>query len=57
MENKNFDKEVREAQREYFRAWRAANKDKVREHNRRYWEKRTLKQQQEQKEQKSEDNA
>lgn len=28
------------ARREYQRKWRAANKDKVRESNRRYWEKR-----------------
>lgn len=27
-----------EAQREYARKWRAKNKDKVRETNRRYWE-------------------
>lgn len=29
-----------EARRAYMRAWRAANKDKVKEHNRRYWERR-----------------
>lgn len=28
-----------EARREYQRQWRAANKDKVRENNKRYWEK------------------
>ena len=39
MSNKDFDAEVKAAQREYFKAWRAANKDRVREHNRRYWEK------------------
>lgn len=48
MENKIFDEEVKAAQREYFKAWRAANKEKVREHNRRYWEKRALKRLQEQ---------
>ena len=42
MGNKDFDAEVKAARREYFKAWRAANKDKVREHNRRYWEKRAL---------------
>ena len=30
------------ARREYFRKWRQANKDKVREHNRRYWQKKAL---------------
>lgn len=29
-----------QARREYMRAWRANNADKVREHARRYWEKR-----------------
>lgn len=29
--------------REYFRRWRAKNKDKVRESNRRYWERRAEK--------------
>lgn len=28
---------------EYYRQWRAKNKDKVRESNRRYWEKRAAK--------------
>lgn len=28
---------------EYFRQWRAKNKDKVRENNRRYWEHRAAK--------------
>lgn len=32
-----------EAKRAYQRQWRAANKDKVREHNRRYWEKKGAK--------------
>lgn len=32
----------REAQRQYQRAWRAKNPDKVREKNRRYWEKKGL---------------
>ena len=31
---------AREERREYFRQWRAKNKDKVRESNRRYWERR-----------------
>lgn len=29
-----------EARREYYRDWRAANKDKVREYNRSYWERK-----------------
>ena len=29
-----------EAQREYYRKWRAANPDKKREYNRRYWAKK-----------------
>ena len=32
--------QAKAAQREYARKWRAANKDKVREKNRRYWEKK-----------------
>lgn len=32
-----------EERREYFRQWRAKNKDKVRENNRRYWERRAEK--------------
>ena len=32
-----------QAQREYQRAWRKANKDRVREYNRRYWERRLSK--------------
>lgn len=32
-----------EARRAYMKAWRAINKDKVKEHNRRYWERRAEK--------------
>lgn len=32
-----------EERREYYRQWRAKNKDKVRENNRRYWEHRAEK--------------
>lgn len=32
--------QAREERREYFRQWRAKNPDKVRENNRRYWERR-----------------
>lgn len=30
----------KEARAEYFREWRRRNKDKVRENNRRYWQRR-----------------
>lgn len=29
-----------EARREYYRDWRAANKDKVKQYNRSYWERK-----------------
>lgn len=32
------------ARREYYKAWRAKNPDKIRERNRRYWERRAIKQ-------------
>lgn len=31
---------TKNARREYHKEWRAKNKDKVREYNRRFWEKR-----------------
>lgn len=40
---KDIEALAREMKREYFRKWRAANKDKVKENNRRYWEKKALK--------------
>ena len=33
---------VTEEQRSYFKAWRAANKEKTIEYRRRYWEKKAL---------------
>ena len=39
-ENLSLSEEARNAQREYKRQWRAANPDKVKESNRRYWERR-----------------
>ena len=33
---------AKEAQREYQRKWRAANKEKVRQHNQNYWKKKAL---------------
>lgn len=43
MENTN-SKDVAEARRAYYKQWRAKNKDKVRDYNRRFWEKRAEKQ-------------
>ena len=40
METARIDDLVKQEQREYFRKWRAANRDKVAASNRRYWEKR-----------------
>lgn len=37
------DRRAAEERREYYRQWRAKNKDKVRENNRRYWERRAAK--------------
>lgn len=37
-----------EARREYFKQWRSNNKDKVKEYNKRYWEKKALEKQKEQ---------
>lgn len=34
---------ARKERTEYYRQWRAKNKDKVRENNRRYWERRAAK--------------
>ena len=31
---------IKAERRKYFKDWRTKNKDKVKEHNRRYWEKR-----------------
>lgn len=33
---------AREKNREYKRKWRTENKDKIREYNQRYWEKKAL---------------
>ena len=40
MAELTLEERAREERREYFRQWRAKNPDKVRENNRRYWEKR-----------------
>ncbi len=43
METKPLTERAKEERREYSRQWRAKNKDKVRENNRRYWERRAAK--------------
>lgn len=43
MEEITLEERAAEERREYFRKWRAKNKDKVRESNRRYWERRAAK--------------
>ena len=41
---------AREERLAYYRAWRAKNKDRVQENNRRYWERRVLARQRQQQE-------
>lgn len=43
MATMTLEERAAEERREYFRQWRAKNKDKVRENNRRYWERRAEK--------------
>ena len=43
---KTVEELARDERLAYFRQWRAKNKDRVRENNRRYWEKRALERQQ-----------
>ena len=38
--------EIVKARREYYRNWRANNKDKVRQHNKNYWTKKAAEKQQ-----------
>lgn len=37
---KRIDEQARAARAEYFREWRRKNPDKVRENNRKYWQRR-----------------
>ena len=37
------EERAREERRAYYRQWRAKHRDKVRESNRKYWERRALK--------------
>ena len=43
MLDEKIDKAARAERLEYFRQWRAANKDKVKQHNENYWKKRAEK--------------
>lgn len=43
MAEATLEEKAKEERREYFRKWRAKNKDKIRESNRRYWERRAAK--------------
>lgn len=37
MSEKDIEKKVADAKKEYYRKWREKNKDKIKESNRRYW--------------------
>lgn len=41
--NNQLGEQARKTRAEYYRQWRAKNPDKVREKNRRYWERRAQK--------------
>lgn len=43
MASTTLEERAAEERREYYRQWRARNKDRVRENNRRYWERRAAK--------------
>lgn len=43
MAAKTLEESARKERLEYYRQWRAKNKDKVRESNLRYWERRAAK--------------
>lgn len=43
MATTTLEERAAKERREYYRQWRAKNPDKVRENNRRYWEKRAAK--------------
>ena len=40
MSEQALSNEAKEARREYAKKWRAQNRDKVRENNRKYWERK-----------------
>lgn len=39
---KNLDEQVKREKREYFKNWRQNNKARIKEINKRYWEKRAI---------------
>lgn len=41
--NKNLEELARKAKNEYFRKYRAANKDKIKQHQKAYWERQAEK--------------
>jgi hypothetical protein len=43
MVDKQFEKLIKKERQAYFRAWRAANPEKVKRHNQNYWAKRAQK--------------
>ena len=48
---------AREERLAYYRDWRAKNKDRVKENNRRYWERRVLARQRQQQESEAKKNG
>jgi len=42
MDGKSLTEQAADKRREYKRAWYAKNRDKCREHTRRYWERKVL---------------
>ena len=45
MKEKSLAEQAAEKRREYKKEWNAKNRDKCREHTRRYWERKVLKEQ------------
>ena len=48
IEERNVEELVKAEKREYYRQYRAKNRDRVNANNRRYWEKRALERQRQQ---------
>lgn len=44
QEKENIDELIKEEKRKYYKNWRKNNKDKIKKHNKDYWEKRAMKQ-------------
>lgn len=47
MTNSDLDILAREKRREYYRQWRAKNKDKIHQYNQRYWARKATEQRKE----------